>query len=68
MPVSVLVRTSVPLPVVLTSQIRLPSRQAEPIMRSSTATPAQDESAIGQVTSGLVSLASVALPSAVGQP
>ena len=37
-------------------------------MRSSTATPAQDESAIGQVTSGLVNLASLAVPSAVGQP
>ena len=43
------------MPVVFTSQRRRPSRQAVAIVRSTTATPAHDESAVGQLTSKLIS-------------
>jgi hypothetical protein len=58
----------VPLPVVLTSQSRLPVRQACAMSCSSTATPEQDDSSIGQLASGSVSLALAPGPSAAGQP
>src|ERR1700753_604915 len=60
--------STVPLPVTPASQIRLPTRQAVARLCSRVATPAHEDCADGQLSSGFVYLGLVDGPSAAGHP